>query len=131
MAESVNKTARQLLQYCGFLLLASSFAVVATADNLPDPTRPPASLAKGGIAVISSGPILQSVLIASGRRVAVISGQTMQVGDNLGELRLTKITETEVVLSNGKDAQTLKLFPGIEKWRSAGRAAVKANNRPQ
>ncbi len=132
MAESLKKPT-QAFAACGVLLLSLGISAQAiAADILPDPTRPPVFVdGAGNSGAVPSGPVLQSVLIAAGRRIAVISGQTVQVGDKVGALRVNKITETEVVLSNGNDVQTLKLFPGIEKSRSAGRAAVKANNRRQ
>ncbi|MDB5773809.1 MAG: hypothetical protein JWM42_4183 [Burkholderia sp.] len=118
MAEFVNRrTTRQIA------LFGTLFCVpFAHAENLVDPTRPPAALEQGSTAggVTSSGPVLQSVLIAPGRTLAMISGQTVKVGDRVGEARVVKISETEVVLRNGKDLETLKLFPGIEKRRSAG-----------
>ncbi|WP_206732474.1 MSHA biogenesis protein MshK [Janthinobacterium sp. 17J80-10] len=125
MVESVNKAGKSRLLFCIVMMLINASPVMAT-DNLPDPTRPPAAFAAGEAgSVVASGPVLQSVLIASGRRVAVISGQTVQVGDKIGDLRVAKIDEGKVVLGNGKDVQTLKLFPGIEKRLNAAGATGK------
>lgn len=102
---------------CGALmacLLALSSGVVA--QTLNDPTRPPQQGAKvERDAVIGDGPVLQSVLIAPGRSEAIISGRTVRVGDRVGEAKVVKIAESEVVLRTGKDLQILKLFPGMEK----------------
>lgn len=105
-------------------LIASLAALLATAhvnaQGLPDPTRPPASVlspASAGSAdapPLSSGPQLQSVLIArhpGGRHVAVIDGQTVLLGDKYKGALLTRMTATEVVLVNGKSRQVLKLYP--------------------
>jgi MSHA biogenesis protein MshK len=95
-------------------------AAQAAAQALPDPTRPPASIlapasaASADAAPASAGPQLQSVLIArhpGGRHVAVIDGQTVQLGDKYKGALLTRMTATEVVLVNGKSRQVLKLYP--------------------
>lgn len=90
-------------------------APVAVASELVDPTRPPAILSHAAQGADVAGPVLQSVLVAPGRKEATISGQTVKVGHTFGEARVEKITESEVVLRKGKDVQVLKLFPGIEK----------------
>lgn len=98
----------------------------ALAQGLPDPTRPPAilsapaSMPTGGPA--DSGPVLQSILRSPQRQVAIISGQTVPLHGKFGEQTLIRMTETEVVLSNGKQQQTLKLFPDFEKKSSPNRA---------
>ena len=61
--------------------------------------------------------------------MAMISGQMVKVGDRVGEARVIKISETEVVLRNGKELETLKLFPGVEKRRNPGRS--RADSRQQ
>ncbi|WP_334191114.1 MSHA biogenesis protein MshK [Noviherbaspirillum sp.] len=105
-------TVKILLVPLGCMLLA--VAPVAASSGLPDPTRPP-SINHSSTGVDASGPVLQSVLIAPGRKEAVISGRTVKVGHQVGEARVEMIAESEVVLRNGKDVQVLKLFPGIEK----------------
>jgi MSHA biogenesis protein MshK len=104
------------------------------ADALQDPTRPPATLdrpGESGAVVAASGPVLQSILISPGRTIATISGQTVKVGDKVGEASVVKISETEVVLRNGRNLETLKLFPGIEKRRNPGGAGAKSDGRGQ
>lgn len=90
-------------------------SIVARAESLPDPTRPAPLSAQDGTSGEESGPILQSVLISPGRRIAIISGQTVSLGGRFGTARVMKITENEVVLRSGDGFQTLKLFPNIEK----------------
>ena len=113
-------TARMIVRGIAGLALACA-ATAVCADNFPDPTRPPESLGitqAAGAGDIASGPQLQSVLISPGRRLAVISGKTVKVGDLFGEARIAEIKESEVVLRNGKNAHTLKLFPEVEKRRT-------------
>ena len=126
MAESVSIKGRVKLLCCSILLLASSSAIQAQ-ENLPDPTRPPAGM--GASAPAASGPVLQSVLISPGRKLAVISGETVQVGDRFGEARVTRIAEGEVVLIRGEKSQTLRLFPGIEKRQAKGGRPVRESGR--
>ena len=121
------------------LLLSFCFGVssgACAADNLTDPTRPPASIGvagQGNVAAetAATGTVLQSVLISSGRRVAVISGQNVRLGEKYGNARVVRITESEVVLKDGKETQVLKLFPDVEKRRVASKSRVKGNSQRQ
>ena len=111
MAESMS--ARILL-----IVLAGSLTWLpsAWAQQLRDPTQPPSLLmqdsAAGGA---SSEPVLQSVFISPTRKAAIISGQTVKLGEKFNGSTLVKITESEVVLRNGSELQTLKLFPSLGK----------------
>lgn len=116
---------------CGAMLLALCCATHLRAEALVDPTRPPASLdaLEAGGARAVSGPVLQSVLISPGRMVAIISGQAVKLGEKYGEARVVQITEGAVVLRSGKELQTLKLFPDVEKRMASSRASAQAENR--
>lgn len=96
-------------------LLFFSGMAFAADDYVPDPTRPSSASAVAVGGSIGSGPVLQSVLISPGRRVAVISGQTVRVGDKVAEARVVRISETEVQLDDGKEIKILKLYPPIGK----------------
>lgn len=134
MAESLNRAARRVLLHGGWLLMTLAVAGQALAqENLPDPTRPPVMMQAHGEAA-SSGPgepVLQSVLISPGRKVAIISGETVQMGDRVGEARVVRIAEGQVVLARGGQTQTLKLFPGIEKRRAKGGTSARDTGRRQ
>lgn len=110
---------RVLLFYvCGFIV--ALFEHPARAEDLPDPTRPPAEFlaATASGAVVSSGPLLQSVLISPWHKAAIISGITVTLGGMYGSAKVVKISEGGVVLNEGGSLQTLKLFPGVEKTMS-------------
>ena len=86
------------------------------AEMLRDPTRPPTIVfTPQERETIEVGPVLQSVSFASGRRTAIISGQNVKTGSKIGEARVVRINETEVLLQTGEGLQTLKLFPDVEK----------------
>lgn len=94
-------------------------AAAACGQGLSDPTRPPAELHRGtGPAQPAEGKaglVLQSVLIFPDARSAIINGEHVLLGQKVGSLRLVKVAETEVVLLNGGERRTLKLFPGVDK----------------
>jgi MSHA biogenesis protein MshK len=108
-------------------------APLTLAQNLADPTRPPPafdrSQADSGTAV--TGPVLQSVLLGAGRSEAIISGQVVRTGEKFGDAQVIKITEAEVVLRNGKELQTVKLFPNIEKRLTYSHTSAKPGKRGQ
>lgn len=105
----------------GLVLLPAS----AQAQTLPDPTRPALGASQSGTVEESpGGPQLQSVLISPRRKLAVINGQTLHVGESFGNAVVVKISAQEVVLKSGGELQVLKLFPGVEKRKSsAGKVA--------
>jgi len=114
-------------------LLASSASQAALAQALGDPMRPPpeasasVSVARGEAQGSESASRLQSVLIAPGRRVAVIDGRTVGLGERVGDATLIAIAESEVTLQRGAERQTLKLHPSIEKKPVPQRPERKVN----
>lgn len=111
------------------LLAASSATQAALAQPLADPTRPAtAAPAESTPAEAATPPSrLQSVLISPSRRVAVIDGRAVKIGERVGDATLVAIAPSEVTLQRGEERQTLKLHAGIEKkpvpWRAAPKAA--------
>jgi MSHA biogenesis protein MshK len=112
------------------LLAGAVWAAGPEADQaLPDPTRP-ADAREAMAPGAPSGPVLQSVLISPGRRVAVIDGQTVPLGGKFGAATLVAVTETGVVLREGKETRRLRLFPGAEKGAAARSQGRKAKDKP-
>ena len=107
------------LQLCVAALAAVSCASLAQA--LTDPTRPPTeplpSDAPTALAPAdASKPRLQTILISPTRKLAVIDGRTVALGERFGDARLVSISETAVVLKRGDKTETLRLLPGeLEK----------------
>ena len=102
----------------------------AQAQAMTDPTKPPAALSAPGGSSESpgtqedtAGMQLQSILMSSGRKVAVINGNMVPLGGMVGEAKLVAISETQVVLKKGDETEVLKLFPGVDKQPSKRRAA--------
>jgi hypothetical protein len=112
-------TTRDFLQAVVFLA-AGIGSLDAHAQTLLDPTRPPSgfNLAVGGPTATESAPaplVLESVLIHPDMRSAIISGERLALGQKIRGLRLVRIGETEVVLLDGSERRTLKLYPGVQK----------------
>ena len=96
----------------------ASFLVtlVASAQDLRDPTRPAIASMQGSAAEeLEHVPVLQSVLISPTRKFAVIDGKTVRLNAQFGDQVLVKLTETEAVLKRGRELQVLKLFPEVDK----------------
>jgi len=103
----------QRLIFAVAVLLAS---VPVQAQSLNDPMRPPqVSSERQTHAAASSR--LQSVLISPARSIAVIDGRAVKLGEQIGDARLVAISPSEVTLERGRERQTLRLHPGIEKKR--------------
>jgi len=107
---------KQGLIFAGMLAAATA----ASAQGLADPTRPPAALALPGSAAASGGPVLQSVMLSPGRKVAMISGQMVALGGRYGSARLVRLTDSEAELKDGAETIVLSLYPQVEK-RPAGK----------
>jgi MSHA biogenesis protein MshK len=109
MAEAMTN---RILRLLAAAALSLSFAA-AQAQSLQDPTRPPATPATGDKgAPAYAGPQLQSILIGreqGGRRVAVIDGETVRLGETWNGARVARITPHQVELVRGKERQVLKL----------------------
>jgi len=120
------------------LLMSLLFATAnsAGAQAVQDPTRPPQALIKPVAGAASAGaPQLQSILVArgpGGRRVAVIDGNMVRVGDMVSGARVTGMTATAVQLQRGGKRETLKMTapeddvpaPAIPASSSAAPAAA-------
>lgn len=127
----------------GVFCLLSSVLFPLHAENLPDPTRPPASIfapaagtGVGQKTVAKSSSGLHSIIISETRRAAIIDGQTVELGGQLGKARLVEVNAGSVVLQRGKNRQVLTLFPGVEITRKEmpGRGPAKmesSNNEAQ
>ncbi len=102
---------------------------LAQAQTLSDPMRPPAFAAPAGAATgdqsSGGGLVLQSTLLSKGRRIAMIDGKPMKVGDRIGSARIISIDPGAVTLREANKTRVLKLYPGVEVTRpGAAKAAA-------
>lgn len=101
------------------VLLLLSMSQNATAETLPDPTRPAINLygsRTGGSAVMRRNAAkrgLQSIIISPQYRAAIIDGKTVRQGDKYGNSRLVEVRENSVVLQNAQGRRVLELFPRV------------------
>ncbi len=95
------------------MMLVGALALAAQAadmGDLPDPTRPHGASAGGRSA---SG--VQSILISPQRKVAVVNGREVTVGDRVGDAVVVDIRPYEVILNrNGRESR-LRLVPRLDK----------------
>lgn len=132
MAGCMTKTLAKSLVLC---LLFSVFCPLM-AEDLPDPTRPPASIFApvGGTSVTHAMPAenhargLHTIIISETRRAAIIDGQTVELGEEHGGARLIEVNEGGVVLERGQSRQVLPLFPNIKIIRKKAPVKEKAEN---
>ena len=104
---------------------ALSLSGACAAQALTDPTRPPLELmgatGKGDAAVAAPTP-LQSILLSSTRKGAIINGKYVALGGNYGKAKLINITATEVTLKSDQGLEVLQLYPPMEKASAASGA---------
>lgn len=95
----------------------SSSGVAFSQGGLPDPTRPPSpsvfNARAGGVESVPAGHRLESILISSRRRVAVIDGKTVALGADVAGAKVTSISEAGVTLRRGTATETLRLNPAV------------------
>lgn len=108
----------------GMLLILMMHLV--QAETLTDPTQPPSALSNGvinGNKQVTSGPVLQSVMIGAHFRAAIINGQKVMLHGKYENATLIKVCEREVVLQNpDKTIQTLDMdYVGIKKIKAANK----------
>ena len=121
-----------LMALMALIGLPGSVPAARAAGDTPlaDPTRPPPEMmaflpASAGAAVLAV-PRLQSVLIGASVRSAIIDGQRYKVGDKIGDARLLRISENEVVLAGAGGRQTMTLFTPVKQTPAPERTAAQA-----
>lgn len=112
------------------LLLSSVLPITVYGMEAPplaaDPTRPPdAVLAASGVVVppLSGGRLTSVLLPAKGKASAVIDGQVIMQGGQIGAARLVRVTEAGVVLDGPEGIERLYLTPDVEKNMNMNKTA--------
>lgn len=101
-----------------YLLSGVAMAGVGHAQGLADPMRPPEFISAPGGAGAETGPVLQQILVSGSRKIAVIGGREVALGQKYGDARLVRIGDAEVVLRKNGETTVLKLYPAVEKSAS-------------
>ena len=109
-------------QFSVFCLLSSAFCY---AEELLDPTRPPAIVTAPAKTMGSPPSGLQSVIISKNRRAAIIDGETVELRGKHGDTTLIEVTESGVVLQGAQGRQVLTLFPDVRIMQKEIQAAPK------
>jgi hypothetical protein len=106
--------AKHLTLICLSLLLCTS--AISQADNMTDPTQPPASLSSASTTTTGSNvATVQSVTLGKQQRYAMINGATVKVGDIIEAGRIIKITESDVWVKSDNVISRISLFPNVSK----------------
>ena len=122
-SRAFNKRAAQ--RHTNICLLSSVFCLLMSvlcslnAEELPDPTRPPAGIAapvaaEAGGATENQPSGLRSVIISKTRRAAIIDGETVELGGKHGDAKLIEVNEGSVVLQGAQGRQVMTLFPDVK-----------------
>src|SRR5437763_10205231 len=115
------------------LLGAIAAGAAIAQGGLADPTRAPSVVpqvesAGGTAAPAQAARRLQSVLISGTRKLAVIDGKTVALGEKIDGATLVEVAETGVTLRRGEEVQTLRMHPNVQ-WGPAGAAADAPNKK--
>lgn len=100
------------------VLVAVVFMAPWALAQLPDPTRPPAQMmtSESGAAAAPVESGMQTVIVRrKGKSGAVINGQYVEVGGKLGDKRVIRISESEVIVQGEGGREVIRLIPSIEK----------------
>jgi hypothetical protein len=103
---------RMMLAQATAAAAALLLSAVSTAQALSDPTRPPLEL-MGATAGAAPRTPLQSIMLSSERKGAIINGQYVPLGGTYGKARLVRITATEVTLKSDQGLEVLQLYPPL------------------
>lgn len=68
---------------------------------------------------------LQSVILSSHKKAAIINGQEILLGEKVGEAKLVEINETCVVLMGAQGRQVLQMFPSVTTNKNEGACSKK------
>ena len=108
---------------------ALTFSAGSGAQTLIDPTRPPLALiaaaagADRGAAIgAAARPRVESILLSSARKGAIINGQYVPLGGSFGKSTLVGVMATGVTLETGRKLEVLQLYPPLENPSAASGA---------
>lgn len=111
-----------VIRFSAMAALACGLVVAASAQTLPDPTRPPFGMAGNAPGAsweakteTPNAPLLQSVILRKGAEPrALVNGEWLRTGEAFGDLKILKILADRVVIKGPQGRQTLKMMPDVE-----------------
>ena len=90
------------------------------AQTVRDPTLPPTvqsglpgSAKKASAAILETGPL--TIIVRDGRRYVVLGTRLYAQGQKFGEMRIERISETEVWFLENGVVRKLSRFPGVQR----------------
>lgn len=94
MAKHLNRM--RMIALLSFVAMYSA----VSAEELRDPTMPPSQFItpRAGSSEVAPAPVLQSVMLGTQQKAAMINGQFVALGKKYGQDVLVKISASEVVL---------------------------------
>ena len=108
---------RPLCRTWMFGLGLTAMTAAGAADpfaNMPDPTRP-SGWHDGGGSTVNQGLVLQGTTVYASRRIAVINGQRLAVGDRIQGATVVEVQPFQVRLQRAGRDITLRLTPSLSK----------------
>jgi hypothetical protein len=92
-------------------------AVHLHAQDLRDPTLPPpdAGVAPGAAAASPLGDEGMAVIVREGKSFVIVGTRLYAPGQKVGQLRVERITETEVWLRDGRELRKVPRFTDIQR----------------
>ncbi len=99
------------MKWLGALLLLAVLPLAQGQPELLDPTAPSGPAQTGNGNPLGTGWELNSTLINSHRKIAMINGSPVQEGDRIDGARVVRIRASEVQLETVERRITLRLLP--------------------
>lgn len=130
MSDGVRSNGGKIrLRGCVLLMAVLLGATPVAAGELKDPTRPPSVKAAGAPAAAAAARrtwSLTSILVSPSRRVAVINGKALRVGQRIDGAELVEIQPHAVKFKRGGRVFTVNMSVGNVKEPSsaAGKGAT-------
>ena len=92
--------------FAALLLLMPLLSQAQLNDPMRPAQAPPVSASES-----AASWRLDSIILSGDRRLAVINGQSVSEGDQLGQARVSRIEATRVTLRVGQQSRVLTLLP--------------------
>jgi MSHA biogenesis protein MshK len=115
------------------IILALTLVTNVNAEALRDPTQIPNDLPVSAsqrymARTITTGPALQSIMLSSDIKAAIISGKKINLGERFEGAKLINLTESSATLRNKNGSKTvLNMNAGIVKKNSEITVRVSKN----